>query len=126
MQSKSVFDLKLLFVNHSMQSYNLDLLILVETNPYSDTNPLDGEPYQVFSTSLPEKFSGKADALDCVHLQLSDALARRKGHVMSFVKLERSVALIVFDDGMVWHLNNDRNEPLLETHFLPIPFDLIT
>ena len=45
---------------------------------------------------------------------------------MSFVKLERSLALIVFDDGMVWHLNNDRNEPLLETHFLPIPFDLIT
>lgn len=45
---------------------------------------------------------------------------------MSFVKLERSLALIVFDDGMVWHFNNDRSQQLLVTHSLLIPFELVT
>ena len=56
-QKKSVFDLKLLFVNHTMQSYNLDLLTLVEMNPldpYDDV--ILGDDYQVFKTCLPEKF----------------------------------------------------------------------
>jgi hypothetical protein len=66
------------------------------------------------------------DPLQCDHLQLPETLARRKGHIMSFVKLERSLALIVFDDGMVWHFNNDPSQKLLVTHSLPIPFVLVT
>jgi hypothetical protein len=53
-------------------------------------------------------------------------MARRKGHIMSFVKLERSIALIVFDDGTVWHFNNDRSQQLLTMHSLEIPFEIIT
>lgn len=45
MQTKSIFDLKLLFVNHTMQSYNLDLLMLVETNPYDPDDNMLGDGY---------------------------------------------------------------------------------
>lgn len=73
---KSVFDLKLQFLKHTMQSYNTDLLMLFEMKQSADErgmNLLD-DFYHVFSTSmsklkytyLSEKFTAKAEPLDCL------------------------------------------------------------
>ena len=65
---KSVFDLKLQFLKHTMQSYNTDLLMLFEMKQSADErgmNLLD-DFYDVFSTSMSEKFTAKAEPLDCL------------------------------------------------------------
>ncbi|MFO0116764.1 MAG: hypothetical protein ACK521_03855 [bacterium] len=59
-------------------------------------------------------------------MKLGDAMAIRDGHIMSFLKLERSIALIVFDDGTLWHFNNDSSKETVTMHTLKLPFSLVT
>lgn len=117
---KKIFDLKLLFANHTMQSYALDLLILVEL---ADS---DDHGYQVFEVNLPERYIASKSPLGCAHLELQNPLVKREPHIMSFLKLERSIAVIVFEDGTVWHYNNDQAFGMMAEHQLSIPFRQVT
>lgn len=48
---------------------------------------------------------------------------RFETHIMDFSKLDRSVAIIVFDDGTILHYDNENNAGGINIFPLSIPFD---
>jgi len=111
---REIFDLKMLFVNNTMKSYAVDLLMLIELQ-----QSMQKQNYEVFGCNLPDK---RTKHLECTHRKQSNPLAMRNEHIMSFLKLERSLALIVFDDGVIWHYDNDQNKGKIAEHHLTLPF----
>lgn len=64
--------------------------------------------------------------LMCYYKDLEAPLKLKTQHVVGLFLLEKSVFIMVFDDGVVWRLMNDKNKGIMDEHELKLNFKVVT
>ena len=118
---RAIFDIHVSFANAARQSYNLELLVLVECiNPPDD---MQEEHFKLFGVLMEETYTGSDEGMNCAFKNLRSPLMRRSNHICGFFKMHRNVSLVVFDDGVVWTLDSEDNKGVIHKQKLKLPFE---
>ena len=52
-------------------------------------------------------------------------MGKRNFHVVGFMHQHRNISLIVFEDGVIWSLDNENNAGIIHKCKLKMPFDRV-
>ena len=71
---------------------------------------------------MEQEYTGSDDSIKCKYKDLQSPLMRRNSHICGFFKILRNLSLIIFEDGVVWHLDNEDNRGVVSKYRLKLPF----
>ena len=83
------------------------------------------EHFKLFGVTMEPIYTGNDDSLKCYFKDLESPLMRRPNHICGFFKMNRNISLIIFDDGIVWLLDNEDNKGIVMKSHLKLPFDKV-
>lgn len=80
---------------------------------------------KLFGVIMPNNLKS-VDILMCHYKDLEVPLKFKTQHVVGFFLMEKSVFMMVFDDGVVWRIMNDKNKGIIDEHELKLNFKVVT
>ena len=122
---KEIFNIEILFVNETFQSYNQELLVLVDSMTAPDANGVE-EQFKLYGILMEDKFTGNDESLRVYKKDLISPFKKRDAHIIGFFRVEKSTSLIIFGDGVIWMLDSENNNGITKRFQLKFPFEKAT
>jgi hypothetical protein len=100
----------------------LELLILVEC--ILPEGVKEEDTLKLFGVVMPNNLKS-VNILMCYYKDLEVPLKFKIQHIVGFFLMEKSVFMMVFDDGTVWRVMNDKNKGIMDEYELKLNFKVV-